>query len=166
MCNAMRVTIVIAFMMVGLAQAGDDHHTHDNGQHTDTDHGMISKKSAHSVKETLDRLEAALKKKGITVILRWSHDAKAEKVGVPLRPTELLLFGNPKLGSHMFTSAQTAGIDLPLKALAWKDEKGQVWLTYNDPAYIANRHGITDRVGIVAKMAGALDKLTRVAIKP
>lgn len=151
----------IVFMVGSLVQAGDDHHGH-----ADSNRGIVSKKSAHSVKETLDRLEAALKKKGITVILRWSHDAGANKAGISLRPTELLLFGNPKLGSHMLTSAQTAGIDLPLKALAREDEKGQVWLTYNDPAYIATRHGITDRTKIVAKMTGALDKLTNVAIRP
>lgn len=73
------------------------------------------------------------------------------------------MFGNPKLGSHFFTSNQTAGIDLPMKALAWKDKKGQVWLTYNDPAYIANRHGIEDRAKIKNKMTGALNKLTNVA---
>lgn len=125
--------------------------------------GMISKKSKFSTKETLDRLEAALKKKGITIVTRWSHDAGAKKAGIKLRPTELLIFGNPKLGSHFFTSNQTAGIDLPMKALAWEDEKGQVWLTYNDPAYIAKRHGIDDRAKIANKMSGALDKLSSVA---
>jgi len=127
------------------------------------DDGMISKKSNYSVKETLDKLEAVLKKKGIGVALRWSHDEKAKGVGIPLRPTELLIFGNPKLGSHMFTANQTAGIDLPLKALAWKDEAGQVWLTYNDPAYIVKRHNIKNRAKIQAKMTGALNKLTNVA---
>ena len=139
----------------GMAQA--DHHQKN---------GMISKKSAHGVTKTIDRLEAVLKKKGITIVTRWSHSERANGVDIPLRPTELILFGNPKLGSHMFTSEQTAGIDLPMKALAWEDEKGQVWLTYNDPAYIANRHGITDREKIVAKMTGALNKLTGAAIKP
>jgi len=162
----MKIRIVIlamvgvAFVAASLAQAGD------NNQHVGSNHGMISKKSAYGVKETLDRLETILKEKGITIVTRWSHDAGAKKVGIALRPTELLLFGNPKLGSHMFTSAQTAGIDLPLKALAWEDEKGQVWLTYNDPVYIANRHGITDRAEIVAKMTGALDKFTGVATRP
>jgi len=127
------------------------------------DKGMISKKSQYSVKVTLDKLENVLRKKGITIVTRWSHDAGAKKVGIPLRPTELLIFGNPKLGSHFFTSNQTAGIDLPMKALAWKDKKGQVWLTYNDPAYIANRHGIDDRAEIKKKMTGALNKLTNVA---
>jgi len=131
--------------------------------------GMITKSSKFSVKETLDRLENVLKKKGITIVTRWSHDAGANKNKIPLRPTELLLFGNPKLGSHMFTSNQTAGIDLPMKALAWEDANGKVWLTYNDPAYIASRHNIKNRPKIVKKMTGALNKLTGIAtgaIKP
>ena len=127
------------------------------------DDGMITKSSKFSVKVTLDRLENVLKKKGITIVTRWSHDAGASKANIPLRPTELLLFGNPKLGSHMFTSNQTAGIDLPMKALAWQDDKGRVWLTYNDPAYIAKRHKIDNRPKIVKKMTGALNKLTNVA---
>ena len=127
------------------------------------ENGLITKSSKFSVKETLDRLEKVLKKKGITIVTRWSHSDGANKNNIPLRPTELLLFGNPKLGSHMFTSNQTAGIDLPMKALAWQDAKGQVWLTYNDPAYIAKRHHISNRPEIVKKMTGALNKLTGIA---
>lgn len=149
---AVLAIITTTFVLASAAQADDN--------------GMISKKSAHSVKKTIDRLEAVLKKKGITIVTRWSHSDRANGVDIALRPTELLLFGNPKLGSHMFTSKQTAGIDLPMKALAWEDEKGQVWLTYNDPAYIANRHGVADRAKIVAKMTGALNKLTGAATKP
>ena len=140
---------LISLMMVAFTSvsvAGDD--------------GLVTKKSNYSVKETLDRLENVLKKKGITIALRWSHSDNGNKVGIPLRPTELLIFGNPKLGTNFFTSKQTAGIDLPMKALAWEDEKGQVWLTYNDPAYIANRHGINDRDKVKKKMTGALGKLT------
>lgn len=130
---------------------------------TADENGIVNKQSHFSVKVTLDRLENALRKKGITIVTRWSHHTGAKKAGIPLRPTELLIFGNPKLGSHFFTSEQTAGIDLPMKALAWKDEKGQVWLTYNDPTYIANRHGIDNRPAIVKKMTGALNKLSNVA---
>lgn len=126
--------------------------------------GLIVKASPHSVSQTIDRLEAALQKKGISVLLRWAHDEKARAVGIPLRPTELLLFGNPKLGSHFFTSQQTAGIDLPMKALAWQDANGKVWLGYNDPAYIAARHHIENRKDVVRKMQGALDTLTDMAI--
>ena len=127
------------------------------------DNGMVTKKSNYSVKETLDRLEGVLKEKGITIALRWSHSDNGNKVGIPLRPTELLIFGNPKLGTNMFTSNQTAGIDFPMKALAWEDEKGQVWLTYNDPSYLAKRHGITDRDEVVTKMTGALNKFSSAA---
>lgn len=129
-------------------------------EHSD---GLITKKSKYSVSQTLDRLENVLKKKGITVALRWKHDAKAKAVNVDLRPTELLIFGNPKIGSHMFTSNQTAGIDLPLKALAWKDKNGDVFLSYNDPAYVAKRHHIGNRAKILKKMSGALNKLSNVA---
>ncbi|MEE4173717.1 MAG: DUF302 domain-containing protein, partial [Xanthomonadales bacterium] len=79
---------------------------------------------------------------------------------------ELLIFGNPALGTRFFTSAQTAGIDLPMKALAWEDGEGRVWLTYNDPGYIARRHGIDDRDEIVDKMRNALDALTDQAVAP
>ena len=126
--------------------------------------GLVSKKSGVGVQETLDRLEAVLEKKGITIFSRVSHTAGAEDAGIELRPTELLIFGNPKLGSHFFTSRQTAGIDLPMKALAWEDADGQVWLTYNDPQYIVDRHGISDREEIVRKMSSALDKMTNAAI--
>lgn len=127
------------------------------------DNGLITKKSNYSVKETIDKLEAVLKSKGVTVALRWSHSDKAKGVGIELRPTELLIFGNPKLGSNMFTSKQTAGIDFPMKALAWEDEKGQVWYTYNDPAYLAKRHGITDRDKVLAKMTKALANFSKAA---
>ena len=128
--------------------------------------GLISKKSPHSVSVTLDRLAQALGDKGVTIVTRWRHDAGAAKVGIPLRPTELLIFGNPKLGSHFFTSQQIAGIDLPMRALAWEDEHGQVWLSYNDPAYIADRHGISNRDKIVQKMTAALDKFSATAVAP
>ena len=127
--------------------------------------GLITKPSKNSVTGTIDKLEAVLKKKGITVALRWSHSKKAAGAGIKLRPTELLIFGNPKLGSHMFTSNQVSGIDFPMKALAWEDDKGKVWLTYNDPAYLAKRHGITDRAKIVKKMTGALNKFTDAATR-
>ena len=125
--------------------------------------GLVVKQSRYSVAETLDRLEKALTEKGITVVTRWNHAEKANAVDIPLRPTELLIFGNPKLGSQLFTSQQTAGIDLPMKALAWEDAEGDVWLGYNDPQYIADRHHIADRAEVVTKMTGALNKLTDVA---
>ncbi len=126
--------------------------------------GLVIKRSPYSAAETLDRLTSILKKKGIRVFARISHKKNAAGVGLKLRPTELLIFGNPKLGTHFFTSKQTAGIDLPMKALAWVDARGRVWLAYNDPAYIARRHGITNRPEIVKKMTGALKKMTDMAV--
>jgi uncharacterized protein (DUF302 family) len=127
--------------------------------------GLVTKASPYGVERTLDRLAAALEEKGITVFARVSHSGGAADVGIDLRPTELLIFGNPKVGSHFFTSHQTAGIDLPMKALAWQDADGQVWLGYNDPGYIAERHGIADRPDTVKKMTNALEALTDRAVR-
>lgn len=130
------------------------------------ENGLITKKSVHNVEETLNRLESVLKKKGITVFARINHKKNANGVQLILRPTEVLIFGNPKMGTHFVNSKQTAGIDLPMKALAWEDEQGQTWLTYNDPTYIADRHGIDNRPQIISKMQGALNKLTNKAVSP
>ena len=105
--------------------------------------GLISVKSPYPVGQTLDRLESGTKQRGLKVFARIDHAAGAASVGKSLRPTELLIFGNPRGGTAFMECAQSVGIDLPLKALAWQDEKGQVWLAYNDPAYLARRHGVT-----------------------
>ncbi|WP_018871901.1 DUF302 domain-containing protein [Thioalkalivibrio sp. ALJ16] len=126
--------------------------------------GLITKASPHTAAETLDRLEAALQANGVGIALRWDHAEKAAGVDIDLEPTELLLFGNPALGSHLFTSEQTAGIDLPMKAIAWTDAEGQTWLGYNDPQYLVERHGIEDREDIVRKMGNALDNLSAAAV--
>lgn len=144
--------IMVSMLSLPVVQAGDN--------------GLVMKKSPHSASKTLDRLQAVLDKKGIRVFARISHKDNAAGVNLKLRPTELLIFGNPKLGTHFFTSNQTAGIDLPMKAMAWEDDKGQTWLAYNDPAWIANRHNIKDRAKIVKKMTGALNKMTDKAIAP
>lgn len=128
--------------------------------------GLVLKRSSYGVSETLDRLESMLRAKGLKIFARIDHGAGAEGVGIALRPTQLLIFGNPKLGSQLFTSNQLAGIDLPMKALAWQDADGHVWLAYNDPGYIAARHGIEDRSEVIAKMSGALKKLTGKATQP
>jgi uncharacterized protein (DUF302 family) len=103
--------------------------------------GLVAVKSAHAPKETMDRLESALKQKGLTIFARIDHAAGAAKIGKSLRPTELLIFGNPQGGTPFMECSQTVGIDLPLKALVWQDTGGQVWIGYNDPAYLARRHG-------------------------
>jgi uncharacterized protein (DUF302 family) len=102
--------------------------------------GLVSIASKFSVKDTLDRLEADLKSKNITVFARIDHAAGAASVAMPLRPTELLIFGNPKAGTPLMQANRTIGIDLPLKILGWQDAGQQVWLTYNDPSWLARRH--------------------------
>src|SRR5258708_4322514 len=103
--------------------------------------GLVALKSAYGAKDTMDRLESAVKQKGLNVFARIDHAAGAAKLGKKLRATELLIFGNPQGGTPFMECAQTVGIDLPLKALMWQDESGQVWLGYNDPSFLAQRHG-------------------------
>jgi uncharacterized protein (DUF302 family) len=106
--------------------------------------GIISLPSPYPVGETLDRVEASAKAKGMIIFLRLDHQREAEKVGLSLRPTQLLLVGNPKTGTGMMNTSPSAAIDLPLKALAWEDDQGQVWLCYNGPEYLKQRHRLTD----------------------
>jgi uncharacterized protein (DUF302 family) len=105
------------------------------------DRGIIDVPSRYSVPETLERLEAILKEKGITVFALVDHSGEAEKSGLKMRPTQLLIFGSPKSGTPLMVAAPRLAIDLPLKALAWQDEHGQVWLSYNSPEYLQQRHG-------------------------
>lgn len=106
--------------------------------------GIISKPSEHSVPETLDRLEASLREKGVKVFARVDHSGEAEKVGLKMPPTEVLIFGNPSAGTPAMLAAPTTAIDLPLKALAWQDGDGKVWLSYNDVKYLKRRFGLSD----------------------
>jgi uncharacterized protein (DUF302 family) len=103
--------------------------------------GMIDVPSRYSVPETLARLEAILKEKGITVFELIDHSGEAEKAGLTMRPTQLLIFGSPRAGTPLMVAAPRLAIDLPLKALAWQDEQGKVWLSYNSPEYLHERHG-------------------------
>ncbi len=103
--------------------------------------GLITIRSAFSVKETIDRLEANATSHGLTIFARIDHAGGAAQVGMPLRPTELLIFGNAKGGTPLMQDHQTAGLDLPLKALAWEDAEGKVWLTRNASEWIVARHG-------------------------
>ena len=103
--------------------------------------GLVAVVSPYPVAETATRLEEAVKQRGLTVFLRLDHAAGAAKVGKALRPTELVVFGNPQGGTPLMECAQSAGIDLPLKALVWQDDAQQVWLGYNDPSWLGQRHG-------------------------
>jgi uncharacterized protein (DUF302 family) len=110
----------------------------------DSDSGLTTRRSTHSVRDTIDRLAAAVTAKGLTVFARIDHAAGATTAGLALRPTELLIFGQARGGTALMQDRQTAGIDLPLKALAWQDAEGAVWLTVNDPAWIGRRHDLGD----------------------
>src|SRR5580692_10778152 len=124
-----------------------------------TDNGLTSIASAHSVAETIERLAATITPLGMNVFARIDHAAGAASIGMPLRPTLLLLFGNPKGGTPLMQDKQTAGIDLPLKALAWEDANGKVWLSCNEAAWIAQRHGLgAASAGAVAAMTKALQE--------
>jgi uncharacterized protein (DUF302 family) len=106
------------------------------------DRGMIDVPSPYSVPETLARLESILKERGVAVFARMDHSGEAEKAGLRMLPTQLLIFGSPKGGTPVMIAAPSVAIDLPLKALAWEDERGKVWLSYNTPEYLQERHGI------------------------
>ncbi len=129
------------------------------------DTGMISKKSAHSVAETIDRLEAILKEKGLTIFARIDHAAGAKKADLELAPTQVLIFGNPKLGTPLMAASATTALDLPQKALAYQDASGDVFLVYNNPAYLMARHDIAGRDEVLKKITGALDNFTNAAVK-
>jgi uncharacterized protein (DUF302 family) len=126
--------------------------------------GLVEVKSAHPPQTTLDRFEAAAKERGLMVFARIDHAAGAQKVGKTLRPTELLIFGNPQGGTPLMECAQSAGIDLPLKALVWEDAQGQSWLGYNDPAWLAQRHGAAS-CPVVENLKKALSGLADAAAK-
>jgi uncharacterized protein (DUF302 family) len=129
-----------------------------------TTDGLITLRSGIGAKETAERLEAAVTAKGLTVFARIDHAAAAAAVGMALRPTELIIFGNAKGGTPLMQRAQTIGIDLPLKALVWQDASGATWLSYNDPRWLAKRHGLGPEAEATAgALAAALDALAKAA---
>jgi uncharacterized protein (DUF302 family) len=126
--------------------------------------GLITVRSTYSPKETMKRLETEVKAKGLTVFARIDHAAGAAEVGLSLRPTELLIFGNAKGGTPLMQSVQTIGIDLPLKILIWQDEARDTWLSYNDPSWLAKRHGANHNVeATVTALTSALHALAKAA---
>src|SRR5271170_295202 len=108
------------------------------------ENGMIHLNSAHSVSETLARLEAIVQSKGIPILALIDHSGDAAKAGLEMHPTKLLIFGNAKFGTPLMIASPTVAIDLPLKALVWEDAEGKVWLSYNSAAYLKQRHGVPD----------------------
>src|SRR5713226_893244 len=120
------------------------------------DNGMAHVSSPYSVPETLKRLESVLQAKGLTVFARIDHSGEAEKVGMKMRPTQLLIFGSPKAGTPLMIASPTLAIDLPLKALVWEDATGKIWLTYNSPEYLRERHAVPSELINNLTGAGAL----------
>ena len=131
-----------------------------------SDDGLITLPSRHSARDTADRLEAALKARDVTLFARIDHAAGAAVAGLALRPTELLIFGDPRAGTPLMQAAQTMAIDLPLKALVWEDAQGRAWLTVNDVAWLARRHELGREVeATVAALNGALTRLAEAATR-
>lgn len=130
------------------------------------DDGLITKSSAYTVDATVQRLKNIFDKKGVRLFAHVDHQNNALGVGLNLNKLQLLIFGNPRLGTPLMQSNPAAGIDLPMKALVWEDTKGKVWLAYNNPAYLAQRHGISDRQGVIKKISGVLNKMMGAATAP
>jgi len=125
--------------------------------------GLTAIASNFGPKETMDRLETEIRAKGMEVFARIDHAAGAAEVGLNLRPTELIIFGNARGGTPLMQSAQTIGIDLPLKALVWEDAAGKTWISYNEPKWIVQRHGVTPAEAIVNKLADLLRAISTTA---
>lgn len=132
---------------------------------TAADTGLVTKASKYSVADTVTRLEAVLKSSGMTVFARIDHRAEAEKVGLTMRPAQVIIFGNPKGGTPLMVASPTVAIDLPLKALVWEDAGGRVWLSYNAAAYLKSRHEISGKDEAIAALDRALDTLTTKALE-
>jgi uncharacterized protein (DUF302 family) len=132
----------------------------------DVREGLRTIPSQFDPNETMDRLEAAIRASGLTIFARIDHAAGAADVGLVLRPTELIIFGNARGGTPLMQSMQTVGIDLPLKAVVWEDASAKTWISYNEPGWIAQRHSVSDAKGVVSKMTALLGSLSRKAANP
>ncbi len=144
--------LFIALLLLGTAAGAAD--------------GLVTVKSAHKVSQTMDRLEAAARDAGLVVFARVNHGEQAGRVGMGLRPTELLIFGSPKVGTLLMQSNQRIGIDLPLRALVWEDSNGKVWLGYLPAARLLKRYGVKNRAEVQTKMTGLLATLAQAATMP
>lgn len=124
-----------------------------------TDNGIVTKPSSHSVDETVQKLKEILQLKGVALFALIDHSGEAEKVGMQMRPTKLLIFGSPKAGTPLMLAAPTAAIDLPLKIVVWEDNQSKVWISYNSPQYLQTRHGfpqdLVQNIAVVENLAAA-----------
>ena len=134
-------SLMVASLSVGAAQAAGN---------------LVTKPSKYSVPETIDRIEKAITAKGMQIFARINHGGEAKNVGLEMKPTELLIFGNPKGGTALMVVRPTVAIDLPMKALAWEDKDGKVWLTYNAPELLKERHGVPAELAARLEPVGKL----------
>jgi uncharacterized protein (DUF302 family) len=125
--------------------------------------GVVNIQSTFNVEKTADRMENILQKKGMTVFNRIKHSEAAAKVGIELRDTELIIFGNPKVGSPLMKCQQSIAIDLPQKALIWENDKKEVWISYNSPGYLAKRHAVAGCENVLLKVEKALAGISKAA---
>ncbi|MDE3019955.1 MAG: DUF302 domain-containing protein [Nitrospirota bacterium] len=137
-------SVTVASLLAGVAHAGGN---------------VVTKPSKYSVHETIERIEKAVTAKGMKIFARIDHSGEARNVGLEMKPTVLLIFGNPKGGTALMVARPTAAIDLPMKALAWEDQEGKVWLTYNAPELLQERHGLP------AELASRLDPVGKLLEK-
>jgi len=158
-------SIFLSFFLFLSAPLFAAHHASGHSHITADKNGLINLKSNHDVKMTADKLVGILKEKGMTVFARIDHAAGAKKVEKELRPTELVIFGNPKVGTPLMQCAQTVAIDLPQKMLIWEDAAGLTWLSYNDPSYLVKRHKIAGCEPVINKISGALKNFANAAAK-
>lgn len=134
-----------------------------NEPSTQKNNGLVNINSQHSVSDTADRLEKIVREKGMNVFARIDHAKGAKSIDKELRPTELIIFGNPTSGTPLMQSSQSVAIDLPMKALVWEDADGLVWLTYNDVEYLAGRHDVEACDEVIVKVGNALANFAKAA---
>ncbi|HEY2677660.1 MAG TPA: DUF302 domain-containing protein [Steroidobacteraceae bacterium] len=127
----------------------------------DAEQGIVRIPAHYPALQTLDRLQSLLKERGVMIFARIDFSGDAQRAGLTMRPQQMLIFGNPKAGTPLMVAAPTAGLDLPLKALVWEDEKGSAWIAYNDPQYVVRRHGLAP--GMSANLAAVIPLIERAA---
>lgn len=131
-----------------------------------TSNGFVAVKSAHDMATTQARLEAAIKQANLILVMVIDHSANAQGVGLELRPTRLVIFENPRAGTPLMQSVQSVAIDLPQKFLIWQNQQGEVWVGYNDPLYLKQRHNISAQDERLTAIANALANLSKAATSP
>lgn len=146
------IFILLSFSRVGLVQA-------------DSDHGVITKKSPHNYTQTQEKFEAILENKGLTLFAKVDHQSNAAKVDLELRPTTTYIFGNPKVGTPLMQCKQQVALDLPQKMIVYENDKGEVYLAYNDPKYLASRHQVSDCGAAFEKVVKALEGISNATIQ-